>query len=149
MSSKRQQIVDAVKTRFATITKANGYETDIGLKQTEWHLTPKEQDDLPGHDIRDEVEKTIIPENKNAGVYERRLKITVITEVPEGDATATESRKALADMIKAVGVDPKWGGLARRTLPDTDDVTVDEQGARTGAARLTMHIEYSRSPWEA
>lgn len=147
--SKRQLIFDAVKTRFAGILIANGYQTNVGANLTEWHLTPKEPADLPGLDLRDEVEKTIIPEQKNAGVYERRLKITAIGELLEAADTAAGARLVLADMIKAVGVDPTWGGLARRTLPDTDDVTVDEEGARTGAARLTFHVEYSRKPWEA
>ena len=152
MPGKRQRIVDAVKARFALITVANGYQTDIGLKQTEWHPGPKsadaEADELPAHDIRDEVEETII-ENKNAGVYERQLEITTIAEVREPAATAELARKALEDLIKAVGVDPTWGGLARRTLPVSAEITVDDIGQRVGAANLKMRIEYSRKPWEA
>jgi hypothetical protein len=146
-TSVRQDIVDAVKARFALISRANGYLTDIGLKQTEWHLHPKDLEDTPGHDVRDGRELTIITD-KNAGVYERQLEVMIIAEVPEAAGGATETRKALADMIKAVGVDPKWGGLARRTLPVDQDVTVDDAGNRIGAARLTMRIEYSRAPWK-
>lgn len=152
MPGKRQQIVDAVKARFVGITVANGYQTDIGAKQTEWHPGPKgadpEADELPGHDIRDEVERTII-EDKNRGVYERALEITVVAEVKEPAPGAALARKALEDLIKAVGVDPTWGGLARRTLPVEDDITVDELGQQVGAARLVFTVEYSRSPWAA
>jgi hypothetical protein len=149
---KRQRIVDAVKARFALISVANGYQTDIGLKQTEWNPGPKgadpEADELPGHDVRDEVETTNV-ENKNSGTFDRELEIVVIAEVREADATATVARRALEDMIKAVGVDQTWGGLARRTLPVEDDINVDELGQQVGAARLRFKVEYSRRPWEA
>lgn len=149
---KRQQIVDAVKNRFAGITTASGYQTDIGLKQTEWNPGPKgadpEADELPGHDIRDEVETTVV-KDKNSGNYDRELEIIVVAELKETDATATLARKALEDMIKAVGVDPTWGGLARRTVPMEDDINVDELGQQIGAARLRFKVEYSRRPWEA
>jgi hypothetical protein len=152
LPGKRQQIVDAVKERFALITTANGYQTDIGLKQTEWNPGPKgadpEADELPGHDIRDEVETTAI-KDKNSGSYDRELEIVVIAELKEADASATLARKALEDMIKAVSVDPTWGSLARRTIPLEEDINVDELGQRIGAARLKFKVEYSRRPWEA
>lgn len=152
MPGKRQQIVDAVKARLAAITTANGYQTDIGAKQTEWNPGPKSADpaadELPGHDIRDEVERTVV-DDKNRGAYERALEITVVAEVKEAGPGATLARKALEDLIKAVGVDPTWGGLARRTLPVEDDITVDELGQQIGAARLVFTVEYSRPPWVA
>ncbi len=152
MPGKRQQIVDAVKTRLALITTANGYQTDIGLKQTEWNPGPKgadpEADELPGHDIRDEVETTEV-KDKNSGTFDRALEIVVIAELKEAGPGATLARKALEDLIKAVGVDPTWGGLARRTLPVEDDINVDELGQQIGAARLRFKVEYSRRPWEA
>lgn len=156
--SKRQQIVDKVKERFALIRTTNEYapgkfyQTDIGERQTEWHPVLKnadpEADELPSHDIRDEVEEAVI-ENKNAGTYTALLTVTVIAEQRETDATATLSRKALVDMVRAVGVDPTWGGLARRTLPVSDEVSVDEAAQRVGSAALTFQVEYSRRPWEA
>lgn len=149
---RRQQIVDAVKARLALISVANGYQTDVGLKQTEWNPGPKgadpEADELPGHDIRDEVETTNV-KDKNSGTFDRELEIVVIAELKEEDATATLARRALEDLIKAVGVDQTWGGLARRTLPVEDDINVDELGQQVGAARLRFKVEYSRRPWEA
>jgi hypothetical protein len=152
MPGIRQQIVDKVKARFALISVANGYQTDIGLKQTEWNPGPKgadpEADELPGHDIRDEVETAVI-DNKNSGTFTRELEIVVIAELREPAPGATLARKALEDLIKAVGVDPTWGGLARHTLPVEDDINVDELGQQIGAARLRFKVEYSRRPWVA
>jgi hypothetical protein len=152
MLGTRQQIVDAIKARFAGISVANGYQTDVGLKQTEWNPGPKgadpEADELPGHDIRDEVETAVI-DNKNSGTFTRVLEIVVIAELREPAPGATLARKALEDLIKAVGVDPTWGGLARRTLPVEDDINVDELGQQIGAARLRFKVEYGRRPWVA
>lgn len=149
---KRQQIVDAVKQRFAAITTANGYQTDIGLRQTEWNPGPRGadegSDELPGHDIRDEDETATVTD-KNSGVYSRSLEIVVLGYVREAGDGAAETRKALEDMIRAVGIDPTWGGLARRTLPDTEGVAVDELAQRVGVAHLKFKVEYSRRPWEA
>jgi hypothetical protein len=147
VSSKRQQILSAIKTRFAAITTANGYQTNIGPSQTEHHPTTKDVAELPSHDIRDETEETD-GSKRNAGTYERRLKVTVIAELVETDSTAAKARKALEDMIRAVGVDSKWGGLARYTIPLDDEVTVDEDGQLIGAARLTFEVIYDRKPWE-
>jgi hypothetical protein len=152
MPGKRQQIVDKVKERFAGITTTNGYQTEIGSKQTEWNPGPKgadpEADELPGHDIRDEVETAEV-NNKNSGTFDRALEIVVIAELKEAVPGAALARKALEDLIKAVGKDPTWGGLARRTLPVEEDINVDELGQQIGAARLRFKVEYSRRPWEA
>ena len=152
MPGTRQQIVDAIKVRLAGITTANGYQTDIGLKQTEWDPGPKgadpEADELPGHDIRDEVE-TASTKDKNSGTFDRELEIVVIAELKEPGPGATLARRALEDLIKAIGVDPTWGGLARRTLPVEEDINDDELGQQIGAARLRFKVEYSRRPWSA
>lgn len=152
MPGKRQRIIDAVKARFAGITTAAGYQTDIGLKQTEWNPGPKgadpEADELPGHDIRDEVETAAV-KDKNSGTYDRELEVVVIAELKEDGAGASLARMALEDMVKAVGVDPTWGGLARRTVPVEEDINVDELGQQIGAARLRFKVEYGRRPWEA
>lgn len=153
MSGKRQQIVDALKTRFATIRTANewapgqNYQTEIGASVTEHHPTTKGVGELPSVDIRDEPEETD-GSNRNKGTYERRLRVTAIAELVEADATAANARRALEDMICAVGVDPKWGGLARYSIPLDDEVTVDEDGQLIGAARLTFEVVYDRKPWE-
>jgi hypothetical protein len=148
MSSIRQQLIDKVKTRFAGITTAGGYATNIGSHQFEWLMTPLESSDLPAHIIRDEVEDTTITE-KNAGHLSRSLKITVDLVLAESDATAANARKAIADVIKAVGVDDKWGGLARRTLPVRDEIMADPEGQRVSGARVTFTIDYGRSAWTA
>jgi hypothetical protein len=149
VSSKRQLIVDAVKARLATIKTTGGYQTNIGNNVKEWLLTSLEESELPAVTLADGVEKTIIPaEGKNSGLYTRQLPFAANLVLAESDATATLARKAIADVITCIGKDDTWGGLARRTLPDTDDLTVDSEGQRIGGARITFIVEYGRKHWE-
>ncbi len=148
MSSKRQDIVGAVKARMLTVLTANGYQTNIGADQTEWHLTAKAADALPSHEVRDAVEEAVV-DKPNAGLYERRLEITIIAELLEESAGATQARLALADIIKAVGVDTMWGGLAKFTLPLEERIMVAEEGQRISGVTITFVVVYFRQPWEA
>ncbi|MDQ3819078.1 MAG: hypothetical protein M3362_15570 [Acidobacteriota bacterium] len=150
--SVRQSLVDAVKARLSGILTANQYApgqnylTDIGSHQFEWRTTPLEAADLPAHIIRDEEENTLVTE-KNQGHLPRSLKIVCDLVLSESDQTATNARKAIADVIHAIGVDDKWGGLARRTLPVKDELMMDAEGKRISGARVTFQIEYGRAAW--
>lgn len=148
MSSKRQQIVDAVKARMLLVLVANGYQTDVGADQTEWHLTAKPPDELPSHEVRDEIEEANV-EKPTSGLYERRLEITIIASLVEEAAGATKARLALADIIKAVGTDPTWNGLAKFTLPLQEQIMVAEEGQRISGVTVTFVVVYFRKPWEA
>ncbi|HEU4596371.1 MAG TPA: hypothetical protein VFS10_14640, partial [Pyrinomonadaceae bacterium] len=111
-------------------------------------VTGKAPDELPSHEVRDEVEEAVT-ENPNAGLYERRLEITVIAALIEVGEGAAKARLALADIIKAVGTDTKWGGLARFTLPLQEQISVAEEGQRISTVIVTFTVVYFRKPWEA
>ncbi|HEV2706246.1 MAG TPA: hypothetical protein VGV59_10005 [Pyrinomonadaceae bacterium] len=150
MSSRRQQIVEAVKTRFATIRTAHGYQTEVGANVREWYLETLDEEELPALLISDGIEDTIVPEQgKNSGTYTRHLEITAIVVLAVAAANAANARAALADVIACIGKDDKWGGLARRTLPVSDELGVDKESERIGGVRVTFVVEYSRPPWEA
>ncbi len=146
--SKRQDIVNAVKARMLLIRTANGYATEIGADQSEWNVTGKSPQELPSHEVRDAVEEAKV-EKPNAGLYERHLEITVIAELFEDAAGATNARLALADIIKAVGTDPTWGGLAKFTLPVEEEIKVAEEGQRISGVTMIFQVVYFRQPWEA
>jgi hypothetical protein len=148
VSSKRQQIVDAVKARMLLIRTAGGYATDIGADQTEWNVTGKAPNELPSHEVRDEIEEAVV-DKPNSGLYERRLELTVIAALVEDGAGATKARLALADIIKAVGTDTTWGGLAKFTLPLQEQISVAEEGQRISTVIVTFVVVYFRKPWEA
>ena len=53
MSTIRQQIMDAIETRFEGISVANGYNSDMGLHVSHWKATALNADDFPALEYRD------------------------------------------------------------------------------------------------
>jgi hypothetical protein len=150
MPNKRQTLFSAVLTRAATITVANGYGTNIGSHVKEWQTTPLESVDLPAVLVSDSTENTLVPEvGETAGLYRRELEITFDAVLAESGQNATEARKAIADIIAMIGVDQTWGGVARRTVPVSDQLMLDDTGTRIGGARVRVKIIHSRKPWAA
>ena len=150
--SKRQDIVTAVKTRMATVTTANSYTSNVGQKVFEWQLTPVNSSDLPCILMSDPVESNLGPPpeaNKNSAHRTFGLEFEVSLLLAETDQTATKARVASGDLIRAIGTDQQWGGLARRTEPVSDELMLDAEGVRISGVRMKFTIEYGRKTWES
>lgn len=152
MASLRQKLVDRMRLRFAGITVAGGYQTNLGQSLHEWR-SERLPADANGLILRDEVAQTPLPE-KNTGRWKRCLKVAVDLVIAESAEQATEARKALADVVKAIGVDPLWKDadgheLADRTIPGDEHIMADREGNWIGGARLEFVIEYFTAPWSA
>lgn len=156
MANRRQKLVDAMRARFESITTENAYETGIGNSVHEWRSEklPEEDEALfPALLFRDVLGETPLPE-KNTGRWKHLLHVTVDIVIGESAEQATEARKALADVIKAIGVDPLWKDgsgqeLAERTIPGDERIMADKEGNWIGGARLEFVIEYFTAPWSA
>jgi hypothetical protein len=144
--SRRQQIITAMTTRFKAITTANGYATNIGLQFHEWRTSELPQDGLPAQTLRDPVDEVTLPD-KDSLMHRHHLTIILDLVIGEAAEQATEARKALADVVKAIGVDPTWGGLAARTLPRREQIMTDAQGNWLGGARMEFVVEYDTKGW--
>ncbi len=146
--SLRQQIVDAVKTRFALITIANLYETNIGNKLREWHVTSLDTAQLDTLVIRDTID-AVQPDDPNSGKRTWALTIVADAIFSPADDNPTKARKAIADIKKAIAVDHRWGRLARRTDEVNDQLMIEKEGTRVGGAQVIFKIITSRKPFEA
>jgi hypothetical protein len=147
MSSRRQQIVDAVKTRFAAITVENEFDTNLGNSLHEWRTEQFEDSELPGINLRDESEPVSYA-SKSSGSVLRQLKIGADLVFQEEDVSASLARAGLADVERAIALDPSWGGLARLTIMNESRLMTDERGIWLGGARITFTIEYFTKPFE-
>jgi predicted enzyme related to lactoylglutathione lyase len=148
--SRRQQLISAVKTRFLTITTANSYTSNVGQKVFEWQTTPADPSMLPCILFHDATETNLGADTGKTS--DRRtfgLEITASLLLAEADQTATKARVAIGDVIKAIGTDQMWGGLARRTEPVSDELMLDSEGARISGVKMQFVIEYSRKTWES
>jgi hypothetical protein len=149
MSGKRQTLWNAVKGRMALINGTGGYQTSVGSDIREWQLTPLERTDIDCLLISDPREVPGEDQNKNSGGFNRYLEFELKAFLAESTASPEKARKVEEDLIKAIGVDERWGGLARRTHMGISEIAVDEKGARIGGLDFTIRIEFSRARWEA
>lgn len=147
--AKRQVIWDKVIARLATITTGNGYQTNVGADIRQWQLTPLESTDIDCLCVSDPTESGDDGQDKNSAMFTRYLEINIKAFLAESTASPEKARKVECDLIKCVGVDEKWDGLARRTSLETSEIAVDEKGARIGGLDFTMKIEFSRKRWES
>jgi len=139
----RQQIVDAIKTRFEGITVANGYSFDIDVfKERKTQICHEE---LPALVFMD----TGISEAEGSiGGFRWHLNILVWLSA-EGGTSNDDIRKMLADVYKAVGSDYTWGGLALYTMqPEGDEIFLDHEGNKITGAQVKLKIVYDAPPWE-
>lgn len=139
MPTKRQSIVDAVKTRLATITVANGYRTNIGQHVTEWLPDFWDSTLVPAVNFRDpkEVQQQLTPQQ-----HDRRLSIELDILVVSGATTPADVRKAIADIEQAIQTDRKWSNLAYDTDPVEDEIDFKRAGKLVGGAVKKFIIKY-------
>lgn len=138
--SLRQDIIDAVNTRIQTITTGNGYETDAGLKVF-WHKkTPMQQSDCPGLvlvDIKGQPRAIAFRTNINT------IELT-INGFYVGETDGTFARKLIADIVKCIGVDVTWGGLAEDSVEvdSSDDIEMEHMERKISGVEVVFEITY-------
>ncbi len=147
--SIRQLIINAIDSRLKLITIANGYETNIGGKVFEWRAVPVEEIDLPCIIYRDLSSVNSVLTIGIGGYHESNLNIEVEVICAAGSVTPSTIRKMLADVIKAIGVDATWSGLASSTDPVSDAITIEQNEKIIGGANITFTITYRTKRWDA
>lgn len=118
MSIKRQDIITALKAKLATILVANSYHTDIGAHVYEHKTGNWMANEIPGINVRDVKDLIGIHQTVD---HLHHLKIELEIVVANGTSSATEMRKMIADVYKALGTDRSLGGTA-------DDLELGEDG---------------------
>ena len=135
--SKRQQLVNAVKTRLTLIRTANGYETEAGLYVFEWtdYAVPETQ--RPCLIVRDGLSSASLTHGKDWHV----LEIT-IDALAHGSGAPTLVRKVVADVIQAWATDKTFGALADNSWYRGDVLEAEQESRRLLGAQLRFDVEY-------
>lgn len=156
MTTYHQQLVDAAKARMALIKKADGYFTDAGNHVDEH----REAALLPGAigagfehlNVRD------LPETYDSegtagplGCWNRELTIGITATATSGktDDAMTHLGKLVADVIKAVGVDDTWGGIALLTAVDPGKPEGEQDEKKVASQTVLLKIQYRTAPWSS
>jgi hypothetical protein len=154
--SVRQQIIDAMKTRFAGITKANGYNSDLGNSVLDWDTETSGSDPsdwkLPFCNIKDGNSECFI---EVMGLFSHELAIDIEVFCTKGKSTAAEIRLILEDIFAAIGVDDTWGGLAQYTMFEDNDGTrrsinlvVEQYNKTIARATIKTKVLYRTNYWQ-
>ncbi len=147
--SIRQKIVESVKTRFAAILIASGYQTNIGQRVFLCRPTQPKETDLPVLNIWDLREQTRPLLSK---VHEHTLEIEVFIMCgnSKGEALAEYIRNVISDLMKAIGTDRRWSDLAVDTEPGDSEYELDSETKQlTGTVRFRFKIKYRTLFWDA
>ncbi len=156
-ASIRQQIIDAVDTRFKTIVTPEIYNSvwqqiidaidlrfkaiitgenklNLGNHVFPWKTTPLQSSELPALVYRDRTDQR----TEGCGVYE----VTMPIEIEISASTPKEIRECIAELEKAIHSDKTWGRLALHTKLDTTEMKVDQKLDYYTASKIVMMVFY-------
>jgi hypothetical protein len=137
--SRRQQIIDQIKTLLATITVANGFKTNTGSNVFEWKGIDFQDTELPGVDVRDPSEDV---ENRGSNhVYT----LTVDIEAKVSASTSTnQAREVLADIQTLMGSNQNLGGLAHLVRPVQNELLdFEHANNKFGSVSIRLEVVYA------
>lgn len=146
-SPARDLIMQSVFDRFSDIRKSNDYLTDIGRHCFRWKANAWSSHETPGVSLND-VSCTV--QGQVSRGHDWTLTVEAVT-VAEGPTTPQQLIYAEADIIKAIGVNPRWdvASLEGRTMTSqfSSEIKVDHQEKILGSLRLTFQIQFRTELW--
>lgn len=140
--SRRQEIVDIIKTRLQGISIANSYMNDI-VKVDEWAMSKLQDKDMPALIFRDTGSSV---DNSVSGSSTHRLQIEIDVLVSDKDTTMEKLRSVMSDVLRAVGYESD-DFYEYRTY-DGDEVLVEHQDRLYGGTRMKFTVVYDAPEWE-
>ena len=140
--SRRQEIVDIIKTRLQSISIANGYGNDI-VKVDEWAMSKLQDKDMPALVVRDTGSSA---DNGVSGSCTYRLQIEIDVLVSDKDTTMQMLRSVMSDVLHAIGYESD-DFYEYRTF-DGDEVLVEHQDKLYGGTRMKFTVVYDAPEWE-
>ena len=140
--SRRQEIVDIIKTRLQSISIANGYGNDI-VKVDEWAMSKLQDKDMPALVVRDTGSSA---DNGVSGSCTYRLQIEIDVLVSDKDTTMQMLRSVMSDVLHAIGSESD-DVYEYRTF-NGDEVLVEHQDKLYGGTRMKFTVVYDAPEWE-
>jgi len=154
MSTIRQSIMDALQNRLQSIVQGNSvtvfgdsytYQQSVGTV-AQWRANEAwEESDLPAVNIKD-VADPLEEESVNNQI-DHKLIVEIQFE-DGGSFSVNQARDMLRDMLKAIGSDETFGGLAYLTEPSVSEFMVDIKSQRFAGFSLNLVISYRTDRFE-
>jgi hypothetical protein len=145
MTIQRQSIVDAIDARLKTILVAGGYNLDLGKNVFPWRVNPLGEDDLNGLVYRDMDEGGYVA----VGQWQHELTVEIDIHIKHATDSRTQMRKAISDVLAAIGTDVTFGGLAEDVRPAGQDyIRITANDGSYMSAMLVFVVLYVSDPWK-
>ena len=142
--SRRQQIIDQIKTLLATVTIANGFKTNVGSNVFEWKSIDFQDTEIPGIDVRDPSEEV----ETRGGRHFYTLTIEIEAKV-SASATTNEAREVLADIQTLMGGNQNLGGLVHIVKPIQNELLEFEKiNKKFGSVLMRFEVEYATKAFQ-
>jgi len=144
--SKRQKIISAVINRMEGISVDDDYETDLGERVRDWEVNFQDEE-LPVLSVCDTVgDINFVNDNLDAPSQVHKLPV-LLRVFCKSDTRAADLRKMMADLIRAVGVDPNWTDaddkkLAMWTRVTKAGIIVPAENFEIAGAAVELEIAY-------
>ena len=147
MSSKRQQIVDAVAARLGQIAVGKVWTLQDGASRTcttavkgvhPWRKIPFSSAMLPAIGFWD-TESTPGEATLDGGCH--LLQISVVGFV-SGDASTDSARELNSDIMAAIGSDTTFGGLAELSIFNRVPLDMEQAGDVVSAGEILITVTY-------
>lgn len=147
--SKRQKIVDAIKTRMAAILTAGGYETNLGQNVFEWE-THMQEEDIPAAgalsvcDLPAAAAPTDGRSNPRETIWLMPVHIRIF--LPKNRLNAANVRKGVKDVNRAIRQDDRWKvanvGLAMISRPQSEGPVIPEDTFQIAGGFVQFEVQY-------
>lgn len=142
--SKEQTIADAVIARMQTILTTNGYATNIGTTVEDSRPNWDQDDDLPATSVFTGTTK-VEPNADNERFCIRLMPVMIkvfFERLATPTLTAQFARKAIKDVIKAVGTDQTFGNVVLMTRPGDHGMEFAENTFEITGAQIEIEVAY-------
>jgi hypothetical protein len=140
-----QSIINAMMARFKAITAGTDYYTTFGNNVFDNKKDPFDASQMPGINLHERNTDPQIDNSQTKHTCTMSIDIDIVM-LEEVDDTAI--RQAAADVLKSIGSDVTWSGLAFNThhTNTTSDVQ-NQQGDVVANRRITIEIIYRKNAW--
>jgi hypothetical protein len=154
--SKRQKIVDAVKTRMAAILTAGGYATNLGQNVEEWS-THLQGEDIPAAGVISVCDMVATaaeqPNRSNPRETVWLMPIQIRIFLPKNRLTMANLRTAMKDVSRAIRQDDRWKvdgvGLVMISRPLREGPIIPEDSFEIAGAIVEFEVQYITQKFNA
>lgn len=144
--TKRTKIVKEMLAKFAGIKVADGYSTDIGNNVFRWRIADFDPASMPGMSLYDYEEKIESGKNLDRAHF-RFFKVEIEVKLAQLADAADEMLLAFADIERVVGANQDWTGLATKTVPAGNKITVEQGSKKIAGGIIAFEVYYITEPF--